>query len=77
MLELRRNSNEQSGRYFKLLVNSVYGVLGSPDPLVANNITDLARVVLWLMVKSSNASLSVTDGCAAVLNRFPKGKDPD
>jgi len=65
-----------------LLVNSVYGVLGSPNfaennpLLVANNITDLARVRrgLWLMVKSSNASLSVTDGCAAVLNRFPKGK---
>eukprot|EP00210_Caulerpa_lentillifera_P009463 g9023.t1 len=80
LLELRRDApNKQSRKYYKMLVNSCSSVFGSPqfeqnNPLVANNITDLARVAQWLVVKSTNASLSVTFGCCAVLNQFPIGK---
>ena len=76
LLEARHAASGQRAKYIKLVINSLYGVLASPhflenNPLVANHVTDMARVVLWLMTKSSNALLSVTDGCASPLNKFP------
>jgi hypothetical protein len=51
----------------KLFINTVYGCLASPyfpvgNTVIANNITDKARVGAWMMSKSLQTVQSITDG---------------
>jgi hypothetical protein len=53
----------------KLIINTTYGCLASPyfpmgNTIVANNITDKARVGAWMMSKALLTKQSITDGGA-------------
>jgi tRNA G37 N-methylase TrmD len=72
--------NEEKAKYYdglqtslKLIVNTTYGCLASPffpmgNTIVANNITDKARVGAWMMSKALQTVQSITDGGAFSAN---------
>lgn len=53
----------------KLFINTLYGVMASPyfhtsNAILANNITDRARVGVWMVSKALGTNMSITDGGA-------------
>lgn len=60
---------------YKLIANTLYGVLASPyfstsNPITANNITDAIRTACYLVEKKENGIKSITDGCQIELNNI-------
>lgn len=60
----------------KLFVNTLYGVIASPyfevgNTVVANNITAMARVGVWMINKSLHTVQSITDGGMYSPTRVP------
>jgi len=67
--------------YFKLITNTLYGVMCSKffaiaNVVVGNNITARARALAYYMEKGLHGFQTITDGCAFELNRvvYPTGE---
>ena len=68
------NSYNAQQEAFKLVGNTLYGVLASPyfdigNVCIANNITAAARVAVWATATATGAFQSITDGGAFDLNK--------
>jgi hypothetical protein len=75
----KKPTKHPMNEYYKLCVNTIYGVLVSPhfpisNTIVGNNITARARTLAWCMEKGFYGVSSITDGCTFDLNTvvFPK-----
>lgn len=67
-------------RSIKGVVNTLYASMASPyfeisSPCCANQITDMARSVCWMMDKAGLGLTSITDGCESLLNEVAFWKD--
>lgn len=60
---------------YKLIANTIYGVLASPwfdtsNPITANSITDAIRTACYIVEKKVNGVKSITDGCQIDINNI-------
>lgn len=64
-------NNKQT--YVKLMINTLYGVFASQffrlgNTVLADNITAKGRTYVWLLTKSLNCNMTVTDGSTYGVN---------
>ena len=65
---------------YKLIANTIYGVLASPwfdtsNPITANSITDAIRSACYIVEKRVNGIKSITDGCQIDINNVIVSND--